>query len=569
MTLNKGWELEMTERLKRALMPDRKSIFEEYQMLSRKSFSQLYRIAAKHGFKSGRKPRIDKGQLKNGVSTQQVEFIAGLKYTTSRQVKGQIMPTWRAIQIAEDNGILEKGQVTTETMNRILKERKLSKAHLEVDDSHIGLRSLHPNHVHQFDPSICIQYYLKDGGLGITRMTEMEFNKNKPENYLKIKTRLYRYVLVDHFSGAFFFYYYDAKGENQLNLFDFLQRAWGHKNDERYPFRGVPSILMMDAGSANKSKAVLSMLEHLDVQMPPTMPGNSRTRGSVEGFHNNLEGAFESALRLEPAYDIETLNKWALDFAIWHNSERIHTRTKMARTLCWLKITQSQLRDLPSLEIMQDLFANPAKECTVDGRFFIRFRGKEYNIKHVEGTFRGSKVNAILSPWSWPEIKIEYQGKIYLAKPVELVDGNFTVHDAVIGEEFKATPQTTIQQAKDRIDKVAYGEEGHTKDAIPYEGLQAFGGHADKLENKAFLPKRGHEIEIDREIGQALVPVMELIKHVASSLGEISPELNRRIKAECGSEVKSCDIHDLAEKYERLAQTLETGKNSITRLEAM
>jgi len=562
-----NWQAAFADRLIAAAPGARAAIIKEYQTLTGKSVSQLYRIANKLGFWSGRKKRKDKGESKCDITDQQIEYIVGLRYETRREIKGSIMPTWRALQMAEDNGIIERGQVTVETLNRILKERKLSKMHLATEDAHIGLRSLHPNHVHQFDPSICIQYYLRNGKLGIMR--ESEFNKNKPENYLKQKTRLYRYVLVDHFSGAFFFYYYDAKGENQINLFDFLQRAWGHKEDERYPFRGVPSILMMDAGSANKSRAVLAMLEHLDVQIPPTMPGNARTRGSVEGFHNQLEGCFESALRVEPAYDIETLNEWALDFAIWHNAERIHTRTKMTRTESWIQIKPDQLREIPAPEIMQDLFANPAQTCLVDGRYHIRFRGEEYNIKHIPGVYRKAKVQAILKPWIAPVIAVEYQGQSYEAKPVQLVDGRFTEYDAVAGQEFKSTPETVIQKTKKSIENAAYGEDGRKRDSIPYAGTVAFNIHADKLGNRVYLPRKGHTIEIDREIGETLLPVMDLIKLVAGALGEVSPELNRRIKAECGDQVKSGDLQELAERYERLGRLLDTDHGEANQLEAV
>ena len=564
-----NWQAGMADRLIAAAPRARAAIFEEYRILSGKSLSQLYRIAGKLGFRSGRKKRKDAGKLKCDLSDQQVELVAGYIHETSRKVKGSIMPTWRALQIAERNGGLDKDQVTVETMNRILKDRKLSKKHLATEDAHIGQRTLHPNHVHQFDPSICIQYYLKDGTVGLVKMKEEEFNKNKPENFLKIKTRLYRYVIIDHYSGAFFIYYYDAKGENQLNLFDFLQRAWRDKGDERYPFRGVPSMLMMDAGSANKSGAVRAMLERLDVQIPPTMPSNARARGAVEGFHNQWEGAFESGLGLQPAYDIETLNEWALDFAIWYNAERIHTRHKMTRTECWIQITTEQLREVPDPAIMQNLFAKPAESCPVNGRYFIRFKGNDYNLKHIPGIYRKAKVNAILKPWIHPVIAVEYQGQRYEAKPVQIVDGGFTEFDAVIGEEFKASPETVIQQAKKRIENAAFGEGGRKKDAIPYSGTEAFGFLADEVGNRAYLPRKGHTIEVDREIGETLVPVMELIKLVAGALGEVSPELNRRIKAECGDQVKTGEMQELQERYERLGRLLETDHGEANQQEAV
>ena len=218
-------------------------------------------------------------------------------------------------------------------------------------------------------------------------------------------------------------------------------------------------------------------------------------------------------------------------------------------------------------ELLREL--KPAESCPVNGRYFIRFKGRDYNLKHIPGIYRKAKVQAILKPWVWPVIAVEYQGQRYEAKPVQIVDGGFTEFDAVIGQEFKASPETVIQQAKKRIEIAAYGEDGPSKGAIPYAGTVVFNHHADKLGNRAYLPRKGRAIEIDREIGETLVPVMNLIKLVAGALGEVSTELNRRIKAECGEQVKSGDMQELQERYESLGRLLETDHGEANHLKAV
>ncbi len=530
--------------LRAAAPSERSRVISRYRAMTGKSNSQLYRIAKALGFKSGRKPRADAGKLKCGLKDPQVEYLAGLIYETGRETTGPIMPVWRALEIAEDNGIIEQGQATPETVSRIFRERQLSKKHLKTEDSHSEMRSLHPNHVHGFDVSVCIQYYLKNGKLGIMR--EAEYNDNKPHNFKKLKTRLLRYVLVDHFSGAFYFRYYDASGESAELLFDFLVHAWGAKPDERLPFRGVSEIMLMDAGSANKSKPILNMLDALGVEFPLGTPHNPRRQGIVEGMHNIIEKTFETGLRIQPAYDVKTLNRWALDYAVWHNFNRVHTRHKMTRTACWLQITREQLRDIPDVSMLQEVYAQPEVERTVSGHYRISFRNEEYLLKHIEGLYRGAKVKVVLKPFAWPTVDVVYKGERYQAEPIALVDGGFSEHAAIIGKEYKATPMTAIQHAKARINDYAYGEDGPSKNAIPYAGTVAFGIHADKLpENLTFMPRQGSEINVGEDVGDRQVPIMDLLVRLSNEAGPLSPEMNERIRSMYGSSISMAEADEV------------------------
>lgn len=537
------WQEDLAVELNSARIPaQRRQIIGAYRERTGHSEQHLYRIAGSYGFDSGRAKRADVGVLKSELTEGQIEFVAALMYETGRENKGPIMPVERAIQIAADSGYLEPGQVTPATMNRILRERNMSKAHMKAATPHTEMRSLHPNHVHTFDVSVCIQYYLKNGRLGI--MDERDFYKNKLENYAKIKTKMLRYVIVDHFSGAYYFRYFGTSGESADNLWNFLKEAWAPKADARLPFRGVPFHLLMDTGAANKSKAILNFLERLGVNIPKGRPYNPRRQGGCEVAHDIIEEWFESSLRLQPAATIEDINAWALDMMVWHQANKIHTRHGMPRTACWLFIKEHQLRELPPEDLLQDLYARPEEERTVEN-YTISFRAKEYGLKHVEGLFNGAKVNVILRPYKWPVVDVAWQGTLYEVEPVEKLPatlGGFRANAAIIGETYRANPETETQKAEHRFDNMAYGEEkslpggrGKKKGDIPFEGLQVFGHHADKVD-VAFIGRRGTPIEIDRNISRE-IPLGQFLKRLHETIGVIPPQLNQELKDRFGATI--------------------------------
>lgn len=544
------WQAELVERLKNAKPRERRDIIEEYSKKTGRSKPQLYRVAKAHGFETGR-TRCDKGVLKSGLTEGQINYVAAIIHTTGRENKGPIMPVERALQIAIDNGVIEEGQITPVRLTAILKERQLSKTHMKAPAPHTEMRSLHPNHVHVFDVSVCIQYYLKDGKMAI--MDERDFYKNKLEKFTKIKARLMRYVIADHFSGAFHLKYYNAAGESADNLFDFLKEAWAKKQDEKLPFHGVPFNLLMDSGAANTARATVALLERMDVNVPKGRPYNPRRQGALETMHSVLEEWFESGLRIQPAFDVDTLNAWADDFSIWFQAMKEHSRHGMPRSQCWLMIKPEQLRLLPPDDILQDLFANPEEECTVNGDYSIRFRGNRYNVKHVEGVFARAKVKAILKPFKWPKVDVSYQGKLYECEPITILPahlGGFRADAAVIGSEYRSQPETVTQQAEKVLENLAYGEE-RKKDSVPFAGARVFGHHAEKVEGLSFIQRQGTPIEIDRQITEKSISMIEFLKRLRSAIGTITPELNRELKERYG---ESIDVKEAEEVIRRISE---------------
>lgn len=540
-----NWETELVEKLSAAENGGKQRVIEEYAALTGKSERALWNVARKNGYKTERKERADKG--KHTVTMEQLDYVSTLMAVSARENKGVIMSVATALEIAEDNGVLEREQISASRLSTLLRQYNKHKAALDTEDPHSMMRSLFPNHVHQVDVSACIQWFIDDKGMG--ERDEIGLHKNKLKNFKKIKQQLLRYTMTDHASGSVFVRYYYAAGENQKNLFDFCLHAWAFKND-KYPFRGVPYILMMDKGSANTSRAFLAFLERLGVEVPEGMPGNKRRQGSVERHHLIVETQFESRLRFNPAASLEQLNAWATDWAAYFNAVKTHSRHGMTRTAAWLKIPSAKLRELPDRELLQDLFANPEESRKVNGTYKISYRGNTYNVHHIPDLSPGESVAVVLRPFDFPVIGVRYNGAEYVAAPLAKDEFGFSETSATIGKEYKAVKTSSIQKHKQRIEEIARpnGEK------VPFGGgLTVFGHQTAKLaENTHYIPKKGSVIELSKEdVPEKRMPIIQALKRVREAIGRLTPEQNTKIREQYGAEISDADLNALIERMQR------------------
>ena len=526
------WGRDLADRLNRAVNGEKDKIIAEYRALTGKSMATLYRIARKNGFTSGRRKRCDNGTCR--LNEQQIQFVSSLVQTTAREVKGTILPVSEALAIAEDNGVIEPGWISVGRMQSILREREMNAAALNSITPSIRMASLHPNHVHIFDASPCIQYYMKTGkGLGF--MDERDFREKKPKNFKAIKERIWRMVLVDHFSHYLFVKYYIAQGENAMMTFDFLASAWRGGLHEKSPFRGVPQYMLMDAGSANTAKGILGLLERLEIETPENLPHNPRRQGSAEGAQNIVETHFEARLRLEPATNIDELNAWVTDWLVHWNSMKKHRRHGMTRAACWMTITKEQLRELPSDEILRDLYAEPEVTRTVGQDNSISFRGQPYRLKHIPGIRPGKQVTVVLRPYHWPEVAVIFEETEYLVSPIGTLPGlgGFRADCAIIGQEYKAQPDTAVDRARKANENLAFGDE-RGKNDLPFGGtLTVFGHQSDKVAAVP-MPKRGTPMEVGRDLSSKEIPIMDLFKRLRDAGVTITRDVNTELRSAFG-----------------------------------
>lgn len=560
------WQREMAMKLREAKPAGRKVIMAEYAAQYGGSAAQLYRIAKSHGFDSGRKQRTDKGI--GILAEEQLEFIAATIYKCGRENKGAFMPIENAMEFAIDNGIMLRGEASLATVQRQLRERAMNKKQLNAPTPHSDMRSLHPNHVHLVDVSTCIQYYLDDGGLKIMRQDE--FYKNKLENFKKVKTPLQRYILTDHFSGFMFVHYYLAAGETAENLFDFICRAWEAKSEANFAFQGVPFAMLMDGGSRAKAKAMGGFWDGLNIEILSGTPGNSRRQGSVETSHKIWEEWFETRLRIDPATCIDDLNRKARSFCIWLNATRKHTRTDMTRLSCWLMIKQEHLRILPERTVLQDLMNKPEEVRTVTNHR-ISFEGKEFNLKHANIP-HGTKVKVIKNIWKWKDgiITVSHDNQLYEAKAIEKLSaelGGFSATAAIIGQEYKAQPETATQKAKKRLDELATGSRTPGKDALPFAGMNAFEGFEEKVANVAALPKRGTPMQIGRPPESVSYSIMELFKRMRAADIKITQKINQELRAEYGETIDGAVMDAVIRQYSGFDSAQTPGPRSVSAAE--
>ncbi len=560
------WITEFVERLKSSEHGDRSMVVSEYEARTGKSTSALWRIAKRNGYDTGRKARIDRG--KTILNDGQICYVMALVNTSRREVKGTIMDVQTALDVAMDSGIIERGAISVSRMQSILRERNMNKAALNTPTPHIQLRSLHPNHVHVFDASVCIQYYLR-GKKGMRIADERKFYKNKLQNYKNLiaNRKLIRYVLADHFSGTLFLKYYYSAGETQDDVFDFLMSAWEGGKHERFPFRGTPEIVLCDRGSANISKAVLEFLKRLGVDSEPSKAHNPRRNGAAETLHNISEAKFESRLRFQRGETVAQLNEWAADWLVWFNGALPHTRHGHTRTQCWLKIREDELRELPDRTILQYLYENPPETRKVDGRYYISFQFKSYpkqyyRLKHIPDIVPGhTKVQVVLRPYHWPEVGILHNEVEYLVSPTETVEGGFLADAAVIGREFKGQPESETQKAVKRGDNLAFGQD-HGKHATPFAGITVFGNQAEKV-GTIPVPKKGTAPTGDHGVMEKRISFLELLKRLKPFV-EITTKLNRELRERYGESVSLGEAEGLVELARTEGLTGLTGRTGLT-----
>ncbi len=430
---------EIARRLAFSSNGDKARIVEEYMDMMAWSRGTVYRVARQFGFAGFSKERADKGKKK--LTPEQIGTAAALSLKSKRKTERIIMPTWKIKEVLEDNRVLQPGQVSESTINRYFREMGLNQCSLLSPPAHVNLVSLHPNHVHQMDSSVCVQYDFKEKATRwemVDRDMKLAFYKNKPQYFKEIKRILLRYLLTDHTSGTIYPYYYYVRGEDTRTLVDFILRAWAVKQDPQlFPFHGVPLILMCDAGSANISAPFRTLLKNLKVELIVHEPGNPRAIGQVENAQGTWERAFESELSVEKAPDIEQLNARAYDYAMKFNAVMKHKRTGMPRFSAWQTIAREQLRFLPAPEICRKLISGKEFAAVVDGAKQIRIDGNVYEVRGP--VRRGMRMKITPDFYNERQFLVEDEaGKVYQTAAIAIGKYGFREDGAVIGQAYKS-----------------------------------------------------------------------------------------------------------------------------------
>ncbi len=483
------------------------------------SKQELYRKLEKSGFESGRKTRADSG--KRSVSRELAMKASGMVVIATRANEKRTLSMKDALGILKaegkdgnvdpDTGEAQPITVSATTLARAMRDYQCHPDQLRQPTAHVQQRSLYPNHVWQIDASVCVLFYLPKGGLAA--MSEKEFYKNKPANVRRIeKCRVIRYVVTDHYSGAFYVEYVTG-AEDAANLTQCFLNAI-QKRGANDPMHGVPEILMMDKGSANTSGLFLNLLDRLGVRYISHLPGNPRAKGQVEKTQDIVECKFEGRLQFYPVADLAELNAKANEWRLAYNATFVHTRHHRTRNAMWLTIKESQLRIAPPLELCRELVTTRPVEATVRGNLSISYAIKgygsnEYSLAFIPGVMVKTKVQVVVNPYRAPDVDVQVKderGEIvtYTVSPVVKNEAGFA-HDApVIGEEFKSHGDSPLDSNWKTILKDAYGAETQLEvDKKKKAKVPAFDGQLNVFADveatpvPEYLPRRGRDLSVE------------------------------------------------------------------------
>jgi hypothetical protein len=434
------------------------------------STDTLYRKLKDIGWDSGKAKRSDAG--KTSVSEQALSMMEAMRMQSVRKNGKTTMHTPVAKSILSQNG--HDINVSVSTINRLSRLRSTTDGDMKRASPSTIVRSLHPNHVHQVDPSLCVLYYMPNGEQRI--MESDQFYKNKLDSYNKVKLKCWRYVLTDHTSNTIIVKYYATEGENSTNLWDFLCYAWAKQKGR--VFYGVPQILYWDKGSANTSGPIRNALDQLDVKHLTHEKGRARAKGSVEGANNNVEIQFECRLKLEPVDNVDQLNAAVEHWYNAYNSNSIKgqdtrlnrpgMRQPAPRYGLWQTIKAAQLRELPNEDICKTLLASTPVERQIEPNLTISFvhpkvrKSCTYSLRDCAHALVGKKVLVSALVYSQADVRIT----------LTLSDGSKALHDLspvvydelygmpldapVFGENYIAMPDTDVEKRKKVGDKLAY-----------------------------------------------------------------------------------------------------------------
>lgn len=544
-----------------------------YGWSNTKLYAELERQA---GWTSGRKTRADKGCSRQ--SAESLEFVAALERGSVRANGKQTMMMPLAASIAATNG--HAISVSARQLNRLTRARRLGVAQQSDARAPTKLRSLHPNHVHQVDPSLCLVYYMR-GEQRIIR--DDEFYKNKLEKLAKVQFKCWRYVLWDHASGLVIPWYVAAAGESPANMYRFLMFAWGQQPARR--FHGVPKILMWDKGSANTATAVQNLLTALEVKSITHAPGNARAKGGVENANNLVETQFESRLRFDPVHSVEELNAAAAAWAEAYNANALpHQDTRIrrdgmpatARYDLWMRIKQDELRLLPPEEVCQSFMEGKKVTRKVGRDLTIGYAhprakaSRKYDVAGLAGICAGDVLE--ISPLVFGNCAISlrvprYDGEDvhYRLEPLEEERDAYgrPMSAPVIGESYASRPMTDADRAGQALDSLLYpGMTPEQMDKARRSNAALMGGtvdavrHLSQIEIPATLPRRGTDIAVS---GQTLFEAVPLSHFEAAKAlrarGVDRPDLHPWLVATYPNGVPDADLDDIASRLKAGPQT--------------
>lgn len=414
-----------------------------------------------------RKKRADAGT--RCVDRDLALQLAGLVHTARRQNGKKTMTMKRAARILEDNGYgavnPENGEVTmpsVSTLSRVMREHGCHPEQLKRGAPTGTVRTRHPNHSWQMDPSVCVLYYLPGGKMAV--MDERQYNERKPGKLVDIgNQRILRYIITDHCTHSLYLHYAVGRGETAAGALTALIEAMSDRGPLD-PMHGIPLHLYADPASAHRASLMTEFCQRLGIKLQHHTAGKANATGSVEVAQRIVENEFEGRLRFASVTDLAGLQAMADSWRIHFNAYARHTRLRMPRNAAWIKIRPEQLRTA-SKDALIAISRWKLEERTVSDRLTIsvdtRLPGlppQEYDLRNLAyaGLRARDKVRVELNPFTAPDIIViktmpDGEERRWEVSPIVKDEWGFDASAPVMGESYKALPKTDTDRALEDI----------------------------------------------------------------------------------------------------------------------
>lgn len=490
-----------------------------------------------------RKRRCDAGT--SALTREEGRMISAYILEASRN-NGKRLPSLKdAVEVLRSNGTISAGRVDEETgefqpmseaaIGRAMRNFGLHPDQLARPTPKQYLKSKHPNHVWQIDPSLCVLYYLPAAtGEHLQVMDEKQFYKNKPSNIRRVeKERVWRYVITDHASG-WIYVHYVLGAESGKNLVEAFIGAC-QKRGADDPVHGRPSMVMVDPGSANTGAVFRNLCRALGVHLQVNEPGKPWAKGQVEKSNDIVERSFEHRIKFmrDLPQCLDDINEAAWGWMRWFNATRVHTRTNLTRYAAWLTITEDQLVIVPPAQVMRELAVHAPVPRKVSAHLTISYRTHTYSVADIPGVMVGEFVEVTRSPWHEDEAQVLYldddgNERRQALAPMEKGQLGFFEEAALLGEEYKAHADTMADTERKAIERLVTGA-STDQEAVKRRKAKTvpFGGKVDPMKPITdtplpdYLPKRGTDLDLQAPTVEALrLNHVQAAKQLRSRLGD-------------------------------------------------
>lgn len=413
-----------------------------------------------------RKPRADAGNRKAGILQDEA-----LRTAASLVVKHKISPKL-AKQVVEMKGMNFPLALTT--FRRVLRENQISRPQLESRrQPHRRFEAEFPCQLFQLDASGLKVRWLDLKTRKLFTISKLNDSRNHP-NKSKTQTNVWGIVCVDDYSRRIFVYFYAVKRLSQVEMIDFVLRA--------FRVLGVPLCLYTDNDKiiiGDRMKRAAEILNSLFTSsggfvMQQHKPGNPKATGKVEVIHRIVD-EYDRVVPILQDRSIEGLNDYAELFCLEKNHE-VHRSTGVPPMLRWRE-GFDPVRIPPPQELDNAFQADPLTRL-VRPDLTIEVNGTLWQLPRkrpfVDWAEAGKKVDVFWPPADRQIFWIMDDGDEYEIPRVEARPDS-------IGP-FKALPQSSAQKLREEL--------GNTPDiSLSPEDLRA--RKAQIAESQpAILPKK-------------------------------------------------------------------------------